>query len=145
MARPTYRDGSGTWRVMVREDDPASVRDVIARLEDDVASGSRMPPMPKVLDQLLETARRDGGAPTRAMMKRLHALARQCALDRDDRLELTEVLLRRDCSTWNDLTADEARSLGFAMEGFAYICHLQARQGRRWREERAAREAGRRT
>lgn len=141
MARQTYEDERGRWRVMVRKDDPTSVRDVIARLEDHVAAGDRLPPRPKALEAMLESARRDGGKPSQAMMRRLQVMAGQCALTRDDRLELAEVLLRRDVTTWNDLSADEARLLGAAMEGFAYICHIQAREGRRWREERAAKSA----
>lgn len=141
MARQTYRDDQDVWRIMRRPDDPSTVLDVIERMEDDVAAGTRLPPSPKVLDQLLDTARRDGGKPTSQMMKRLMVLARQCALTREDRIELAEVLLRRDITSWNDLTNEEARALGFAMEGFAYICHVQAREGRRWREERAAKSA----
>jgi len=143
--RQTYRDDRDRWRVVRHDDDGPGERQVLDRLEADVAAGTRMPPSPKVLEQLLESARRDSGKPTTAMMRRLMALARQCGLGRDDRLELAEVLLRRDVATWNDLTADEARCLGFAMEGFAYICHIQAREGRRWREQRAARAAGKGT
>lgn len=141
MARQTYRGDDGRWRVVVREDDPAEVRTVIARLEADVAEGTRMPPGPKALDGMLDSARRDSGRPTANMMKRLQALANSCAMSRDDRLELAEVLLRRDITSWNDLTNREAQLLAAGMEGFAYICHLQAREGKRWREERAAKSA----
>lgn len=139
--RRTYHDETGRWRVLVHDDDPATVKTMVAQLEQAVADGERMPPGPKVLQKMMDAARRDGGRPTRAMMARLQVLAGQCALTRDDRLELAEVLLRRDVTSWASLTVEEARLIGAALEGFAYICHIQAREGRRWREQRAQAKA----
>jgi hypothetical protein len=129
----SYTDERGRWRVRLRDDDTPSVHRVAARLEADVAAGERMPPSDVVLARLLDSARRDDDRPSEAMRRALFATARSCGLTRDDRLQLAEVVLRRDVETWNGLALAEAERLLCAMEGFALIAHLQAEQGRRWR------------
>lgn len=139
-ARPYFRDAEGAWRVTRLVDDTPSVDRLLDRLEADVAAG-KVPPGPRALRALVETARREDGGPSDGLRRRLHALARQCGLDRDDRLEVAEVLLRRDVGSWNDLDEAECRRLADAMEGFAFIAHLQARAGARWRYDREQIEA----
>ena len=45
-------------------------------------------------------------------------------LDRDDRLHLAEVLLRRDVTSWKQLSEPDLVRLLDALEGFALINHL---------------------
>lgn len=131
--RRTGYDSSGRWRVEHHQGDPEGVRAMLTRLEQDVADGNRMPPSDVVLDRLVNAARRDDGLPTRQMGVRLQILAKQCGLSRAERLELAEVILRRDVTTWADFTQREALTMTAALEGFGFIAHLQAEQGRRWR------------
>lgn len=50
-------------------------------------------------------------------------------LTRQDRLDLAEMLLRRDISTWKDLDDDDMTRLLDALEGFGLVSHLmQTRQ-----------------
>lgn len=135
-APASYTDGQGRWRVALRDDDLPGVRDVADRLERAVAEERRLPPHDAALRKMMDTARGDAGQVTRELMALLQQRAAQCALSRQDRIDLAEVILRRDVTTWSSLTVGEARRLIDAMEGFAYIAHLQAEQGRKWRYER---------
>lgn len=133
MSSTTYYDDQGRWRVRVAPGEPEHVHDVVVQLERSVAAGERLAPSPAVLARLLDTARRDAGFPSQRMLAALQIRAQQAGLTRDDRLQLAEVLLRRDVDSWRDLTLADAQTLMAALEGFALIAHLQAEQGRRWR------------
>lgn len=139
MARRTGFDGRGRWRVEVLDGDPEGVRQLLERLMRQVGDGEREPPSDRALARMIDTARRDDGMPTDGFMRALQVRAKQCGLSREERLELAEVILRRDVTTWRGLTLREAQRLMDAMEGFGYIAHLQIEQGRRYRYERCPR------
>lgn len=130
-----YQDGRGRWRARRLDTDTPSVLRMLSAIEAQVEEGRRHPPHEAVLTKMVDAARRDDGMASDAQLRRLQTLASKCALSRDDRMELADVLLRRDqpVTTWNGLTLREAQTLSDALEGFAYIAHLQAEQGRRWR------------
>lgn len=130
----------GRYSIERRRGDSESQLRVIEAIERAVAEGRRFPPSEEALARLLDAARRDDGLPSRPMLQRLQILAKACALSRADRLDLAFVLLGRELESWNELTAGEAKRLSDAMEGFAYIAHLQAEQGRRWRYGRCPAE-----
>lgn len=113
-------------------DTPTQLR-VIESIERAVAEGRRFPPTEEALERLLDGARRDDGLPSRKMLARLQILAKGCGLSRDDRLDLAHVILGREVESWSELSLGEAKRLTDALEGFAFVVHLQAEQGRRWR------------
>lgn len=124
---------SGRWKIERRQGDTDSQTRIIEALERQVNDGLRLPPSDDALTRMLNAARRDDGMPSEPQIRRLQVLAKNCALTRPERLDLTHVLLGREVRSWNELTAGEAQRLSDAMEGFAYIAFLQAEQGRRWR------------
>lgn len=130
-----YRDSKDRWRAERRAGDTPSVTRMLDRLEADVREGRRWAPTDEVLDRLCDQALRDDGMASDAQLRRLQVLASKCGLARAERLELADVMLRRSepVTTWKGLTTAEARTLSDALEGFAFIAHLQAEQGRRWR------------
>jgi hypothetical protein len=46
-------------------------------------------------------------------------------LDRQERLELSEMILRRDVESWKSLTEEELVRVLDALEGFGLISHLR--------------------
>jgi hypothetical protein len=58
-------------------------------------------------------------------MRLLFQLCSEIGLDRDDRLELAEILLQRDVPTFTDLTDDEVGRLLDAVRGWQYVQHLR--------------------
>ena len=61
--------------------------------------------------------------PQTVQRKRAFAMARELKYTRDERLELAEMLLKRDCASWETLSEAEICRLVDAMEGFALIHH----------------------
>lgn len=58
-------------------------------------------------------------------MRRLaFVLASEAGLTRDDRLDLAEVLLRRDVGSWKELDVDDLARLLDALKGYQFIAHL---------------------
>lgn len=57
-----------------------------------------------------------------------HALAKELGLTREERIELAEMLLKRDCQSWVGLREDELRRLVDAMRGVEYIGTLYAQR-----------------
>lgn len=53
-----------------------------------------------------------------------YALATECGLTRQDRIDLAEMLLKRDCVSWKSLSENEIGRLVDAMQGFAYVHFL---------------------
>ena len=47
-------------------------------------------------------------------------------LDRQERLELSEMILRRDIESWKSLTEEELVRVLDALEGFGLITHLKS-------------------
>lgn len=130
-----YEDGQGRWRARRLQEDTPSVLRMLSAIEAQVEEGRRHPPHETVLAKMVDAARRDDGMASDAQLRRLQVLAQRCALSRQDRLDLADVMLRRDqpVTTWKGLTLREAQTLSDALEGFAFVAHLQAEQGRRWR------------
>lgn len=62
--------------------------------------------------------------------KRAMALAGKFELTRDDRIDLAEMLLKRDIDSWARLTESELVRLIDALQGTEYVLHLVA-SGRR--------------
>lgn len=58
-------------------------------------------------------------------MRLLFQLCDEAGLDRQDRLDLAEIMLNRDVPTFTDLSEDEVGRLLDALRGWAYICHLR--------------------
>lgn len=65
--------------------------------------------------------------PQTAKRKQAFAMAAQLNYTREERLELAEMLLKRDCVSWESLSEPEISRLVDAMEGFALI-HYQITQ-----------------
>lgn len=137
-----YEDSRGRWRARRLETDTPSVLRMLTAIEAQVAEGRRFSPHETVLAKMIDSARRDDGMASDAQLRRLQVLAQRCGLSRQDRLDLADVMLKRDqpVETWKGLTLREAQTLSDALEGFAYIAHLQAEQGRRWRYGRCPAE-----
>lgn len=129
MSRDSWTDEHGRWHIQRAPDDTPAVLEVLARLEADVAAGNRLPPPATVLNKFVDSARRDDGLPTRNMLTSLIIKATQAGLTRDDRLEVAEVVLRRDVRSWKDLSNDDCRRLHDALDGFGYIAHLLIEKG----------------
>lgn len=128
-----HEDGRGRFAIERRRGDTESMLRVIGAIERQVWEGQRLPPSEEALARILDSARRDDGMPTTKQLQRLQVLAKACALSREERLDLAYVLLGRELKSWNELTLREAQRISDALEGFAYVAHLQAEQGRRWR------------
>lgn len=67
-------------------------------------------------------------------VKKLKKIFQRCdeiGLDRDDRMELAQYLLRRDIVSFKDLTEAQMDRMLDALEGFDLISHLLAVSGRR--------------
>lgn len=56
-----------------------------------------------------------------ARRRKLYMEAKRIGLSRDDRIELAQVILRRDITSWKDLDDDQAIRMLDAIEGFALI------------------------
>lgn len=56
--------------------------------------------------------------------RQAHALASEMRLTREERIDLAEMLLKRDVGSWTALDEDETRRLVDALQGFAYIHFL---------------------
>lgn len=61
---------------------------------------------------------------TDPVRRALFARATELGFSRQERLELAEVVLRRDCATWQDLSDEEAGRLLGAFDGYTFIHHL---------------------
>lgn len=59
-----------------------------------------------------------------ARRRKLFRYASTFGMSRDERIELSEILLRRDITSWHDLTPDQVDRLLDAFEGAALIMHL---------------------
>lgn len=58
---------------------------------------------------------------SRAQQRRLFASARSLGMTDQERIDLAEVILRRDVESWKDFTTQEAGRLIDAFEGFEKI------------------------
>lgn len=58
-------------------------------------------------------------------MRKAMKYAHDYGLSRDDRLGLAEVLLRRDVTSWTELSEDQLVRLLDALEGYALVAHLR--------------------
>lgn len=59
-----------------------------------------------------------------ARRKKLFIYASNFGLTRDERIELSEMLLRRDITSWNDLSESQVLRLLDAFEGAALLHYL---------------------
>ena len=133
-------DSRGRFSIERRRGDSESQLRVIAAIEAQVERGERLAPSEEALGRILDAARRDDGLPSSKQIQRLQVLAKACALSREERLDLSCVILGRELRSWSELTLREAQRMSDALEGFAYVAHLQAEQGRRWRYGRCPAE-----
>lgn len=69
-------------------------------------------------------------APDSVIVKRRKAMAyaKTYGLSRQDRLDLAEILLRRDVTSWKQLDDDQLTRLLDCLEGYALISHLRSVQ-----------------
>ena len=69
-------------------------------------------------------------APDSVTVKRRKAMAyaKTYGLSRQDRLDLAEIILRRDVTSWKDLDDDQLTRVLDSLEGFALISHLRSTQ-----------------
>lgn len=58
------------------------------------------------------------------MLRKAFGYASRYRLSPQDRIDLAEMLLWRDVSSWNDLGQDELVRLLDSLEGFALVSHL---------------------
>ena len=65
----------------------------------------------------------DPGSPENRRIKMM-ALARHIGLTRDERMELARYALRRDISSWKDLTDEQVNRMLDQLEGFELISYL---------------------
>ena len=63
-----------------------------------------------------------------ARRKKLFVMAAQLGLLRDERIELASMILRRDMTSWKDLTDEQVIRLLDAMEGYAFITYMKMDQ-----------------
>lgn len=61
--------------------------------------------------------------PQTVKRKQAFAMAKELRYTREERLELAEMLLKRDCASWESLSEADIARLVDAMEGFALIHH----------------------
>jgi hypothetical protein len=71
----------------------------------------------------------------RTKLTKAMTYARRYELDRDDRLQLAQVLLWRDITSWKDLTEEQLTRILDCMEGYALINHLRWQKGHRESEQ----------
>jgi hypothetical protein len=65
----------------------------------------------------------DPGSPEARRIKMM-AVAREIGLTRDERIELAQYLLRRDITSWKQLTDEQVNRMLDCLEGFELITHL---------------------
>lgn len=75
-----------------------------------------------------EKCERDNDTRTAAQFRKLWQLSQSFGLDRDERIELAEMILRRDVRTWsgNEFSHQEANKLITALEGYYLVEELLA-------------------
>lgn len=61
--------------------------------------------------------------------RKLFAYADTFGMSRQERIDLSEILLRRDITSWQDLTDSQVDRLLDAFEGAALIIHLLETRG----------------
>lgn len=59
-----------------------------------------------------------------ARRRKAYVLAREIGLNRQDRLDLAQYVLRRDVSTWKGLDDEQVTTLLTALEGYQLIREL---------------------
>ena len=59
-----------------------------------------------------------------ARRRKLYGYAKTFGMSRDERIELSEILLRRDIKSWDELSPEQVSRLLDAFEGAALIMHL---------------------
>lgn len=129
-----FTDDRGRFSIERHASDSPAVLALLDRVEEAVRSGKRSgPPEPSALAAAIETARLEDERPSRGMVQRILILSEQCGLDRSDRMDLAGVLFGREFGSWNELTAIEAKAVATALQGFAFVAHLQSQHGRRYR------------
>ena len=60
-----------------------------------------------------------------ARRRKLHMVAKEIGLSRDDRIELSQYILRRDITSWTELDEAQMTRMLDALEGYGLICHLK--------------------
>lgn len=58
--------------------------------------------------------------------RRLWGLTHSLGLDRDERIELSEMILKRDVVSWTTLSLDEMRKIGDYLHGYELVAALLA-------------------
>lgn len=72
----------------------------------------------------------DGGCDVaEAKRRKLYGSAKEIGLTRSDRIDLAQYLLRRDITSWTQLTAAQVDRLLDALEGFVLVGYLLASHG----------------
>lgn len=119
------------WSVTATDDEPAEVHEACRVLTDQVRRKVRGIPRTATLEAWRETAvadaKRSAGVPTDKMRKALHAMANELLLDRQDRLDLAEMMLSREVDSWGSFTFEDASKLLDAMNGYVYVRYLRLR------------------
>jgi hypothetical protein len=67
----------------------------------------------------------ESGASPEAKRRKLWVLAHEIGLNRDDRLELASMILRRDILSWKHLEPEQLHRMLDALEGFQLISELK--------------------
>ncbi len=61
-----------------------------------------------------------------ARRNKMYLLAMEIGLTRDDRIDLAQYILRRDITSWKDLTDEQVLRILDALEGYQLVHHLLA-------------------
>lgn len=120
------------YEIQVSDDEPDEVKEAMAVIAQQVRDGMRGRPSTATLQEFVRQANaraaKNDGRPTDRMRKALHAQANELLLDRDDRLELAEMILEREVDSWGSFSFDDASKLLTAMKGYTLIRHLRTRR-----------------
>lgn len=120
-----------SYTIECTADEPDEVRKAFATIQDHVRRGLRgIPNSQQLIDwanRAKDEHRRNNGEPTEKMRRAMFAMANDLGLERQDRIDLAEMILERDCTTWGDLSFEEASKLLTAMNGYVLIRHLKTR------------------
>lgn len=114
--------------------EPTEVVELCRTLTTQVRSGlrgiPRSEPLRMAVRQARNRARRGENEVTDEQRALAFKLANELLLDREDRLELAEVTVGREVTSWSELTWDEMSRVIDALNGYVHVRHLRLERAR---------------